>query len=171
MSVKRYLNIKSFTFAPQGGSVITFLGCQQLTIAVNSSIMKASGDSDPGPSSIDMDYQEPVVSLKFEDIEAALIAPLDGKRGTVTAVVGLSGSSTGGMQIVLTPAVAITKQVSGAYRKYSDADMEFHGIFQDGADPLTCTLLPGLSQATTPSSAPAPAAAGPGTSFEATAGA
>ena len=146
MATNRYLNILSLVITPtnrpqSNNAPITLLGVQSLTVADGASMIKGSGDGDAGPTSMDIDYMEPTMGVKFEDIEPALLAPLTGLRGSVVATIGKSGGvgTVGALVCTMGPMLTMTKTTNSAYRKYSDADVEFHGIFVGGVNPLTTT--------------------------------
>ena len=154
MAVHRYLNILSLVITPSNrgsNAPITLLGVQSLSTTEGASMIKAAGDGDAGPTSMDIDFMEPVLAVKFEGIEPALLAPLTGIRGSVIAIIGQSGQvgTNGALQVTLNPMLTITKNTNSAFRKYSDSDVEFHGIFGNGTNPLSVTQIT-LSQAAGP---------------------
>lgn len=127
-------------------------------VAEGASLLKGAGDGDVGPSAILIDHIEPVAGIKFEAIDPIAVAPLSGLRGSLVCQVGMGGAAgtAGALQMTLNPCILLSKGTSHAYRKFSDCDLEAHGICSNG-NPLSWSKLAGPSQMEIP---PVPTGAG-----------
>lgn len=141
----RHMNWTTVTFTPEGGSLVTLTGVQNVEIDPRGSIVTHSGDGDKFPTTKINDFQDPMITVTFRAL-TILNGLAVGTRGAFSAVhndarYGVTAAS-GGYTVAMANAIIENKPSGGQHRQFGDGRLIMTAESTDGlTNPMTFTAL------------------------------
>lgn len=129
----RFMNWSSVAFTPDGGVAIPIKEVQDVQIDPRITFRGASGDGDMTPSAKTVEYVDPRITVRTEDLKTINTIGW-GAAGTLTATHNdfMNKAGTGAMTYTITGCIAAPAARGGAHRQTGTGTIEFETYSSDG---------------------------------------
>lgn len=144
-ATKKYMNIKTWSFAISGGSTVTLTGKTKFGLDYRGDLVEFYGDGDVFPSTVVLGTMNPQMTLDTADVGTAQMLP-PGTRGTATAVLldaknTAGGVGSGELSVVMSGAVIGGNTLSGQHKQFFSGTVTVQAESADGVtSPLAITI-------------------------------
>lgn len=144
-ATRKYMNLKTWSFAITGGSTITLTGKTKFGLDYKGDLVEFYGDGDKYPSTVVLGTTNPQMTIDVADVGTAQGLP-PGTRGTATAVLldaknVAGGAGSGELSAVLSNAIVANNTLSGQHKQFASGTITVQAESTDGVtSPLAITI-------------------------------